>query len=258
MTNPAPAVSWLICTHIYDERLFESLQSCLNQSYQDFEIVLVANGVNRHKIKQNVLKWFPDNSKIRIFITEINLLTFSLNLGIHESRGALIARMDADDISTPDRLKKQVEYMTRNPQVSIVGSFYKIIDLLSNEVGKKELPISNRTIRKNLIFSNPLCHPSVMFRRKLIADEGGYMGGIFAEDYDLWIRIINNRDIVFANLPDFLLYYRSKGASPARRSRQSYASVCGTQIQNFVNNKGWVWLFAALVTLLKSLIRSTK
>lgn len=255
-TMKNPLVSWLICSHIYDDRLRESITSCLKQTYENFEIVLVANGQNCELINKEINILFPRNNKIRIFQTKISGITFSLNLGLHYAKGTLIARMDADDISNPERLEKQVKYMIENPKVSLLGSFYKIIDENGIVVKQKVLPTGNYSIRKSLLYTNPICHPSVLYKKSIAINVGGYMGGIYGEDYDLWVRLSNNPNIIFENIPEYLLFYRNVGAGPARRSRQSYAAVCARQIQQFVIGKGIIWLFSSIITYLKSTIRS--
>lgn len=253
-----PSVSWLICSHIDDKRLRESLESCLNQSFQDFEIILVANGEKRHLILERVLDWFGVDYRIRAFSTEVSNLTFSLNLGLHEAKGRLIARMDADDLSAHDRLEKQVSFLRENPDISVLGSCYSVINNEGEEIHKIVLPAEDTKIRKALIFKNPLCHPSIMFRRDIILAAGGYMGGIHAEDYDLWLRLSSDPKIKFHNLQDNLLQYREYSAGPARKSRQSYASSSGSLMTKFTNGEGIVWFIGCVITIIKLIVFSRK
>lgn len=253
-----PSVSWLICSHIYDKRLRASLESCLNQSFQNFEIILVANGEKRNLILERVLEWFQGDSRIRVFCTDVSNLTFSLNLGLHEARGRLVARMDADDLSSPDRLEKQVRFLEENPDVAVLGSSYSVINNEGVEIRKMVLPVNDANIRRALIYKNPMCHPSIMYRRDVILEAGGYMGGIHSEDYDLWIRLSSDPKIKFHNLQHILLKYREDSAGPARKSRQSYAASSGSLLTKFANGEGVIWLMGCAITLIKGIVFSRK
>lgn len=252
-----PEVSWLLCAHVADEQLRLALQSCLNQSFIDFELLLVANGSSAHKVAATVREWVGNDSRVRIFTTEVRHLIFSLSLGLHYARAELIARMDSDDLSKNDRLTRQIEYMRRCPEVAVLGSAYEIIDAEGQPLRKVQPPTSDIEIRRALFRGNPMCHPSVMFRRKAALDVGGYLGGLHAEDYDLWVRLSNCSANKFANLPEICLGYRSIGVGTARRSRSAYSSMAAAQFRNFVNGKGWSWLLAALLSTLKAFIRSS-
>jgi glycosyltransferase involved in cell wall biosynthesis len=223
-----PAVSWLMCTHVADEQLREALQSCLAQTFSDFECVLVVNGSAAESVASTVRSWYGHDIRMCVYTTEVKHLTFSLALGLHLARAPLVARMDSDDIATPDRLARQVEFM----------------------------PNHDTAIRKALLRGNPLCHPSVMFRRETILAAGGYLGGIYAQDYDLWARLAVNPETRFANLPHVCLRYRMVGVGTARKARLAYASMAAAQYRNFAAGAGLRWALAALITTAKAILRS--
>ncbi len=252
----APSVSWLLCTHVANEQLQHAIKSCLSQSFSDFELVIVVNGATFEKVAAEVSAWAGQDSRVRIFTTPIRHLVFSLSLGMHYARAELVARMDADDISKDFRLERQVRFMNEHPHTVVLGSAYEIID--ANGVKLKEVhpPTNNFDIRRALFSGNPLCHPSVIFRRKVVLDAGGYFGGLEAEDYDLWVRLSNDPINQFANLSEVCLSYRSAGVSSARRSRSAYASMAATQFRNFLNGQGLSWIFSVFLTIFKLLIRS--
>ena len=118
-------------------------------------------------------------------------------------------------------------------------------------------PTSNDQIRRAFLRGNPLCHPSVMFRRKAVLDVGGYLGGLYAEDYDLWVRLSVAPENQFASLDEVCLGYRSVGVGVARRSRFAYATMAAAQLRSFINGQGLVWAVAALFTIVKAFVRST-
>lgn len=252
-----PAVSWLLCAHVVNDQLQQALQSCLDQTFLDFEIVVVANGPAAGDVARTIREWVNDDPRVRIFTTEIRHLIFSLSLGLHYAKAPLIARMDADDLSKSDRLEKQVAFMKKHPAVVVLGSAYEVIDGEGRRQKVVLPPTSNNQIRRALLWRNPLCHPSVMFRRKAVLDVGGYLGGLHAEDYDLWVRLSAALENQFANLEEVCLGYRSVGVGVARRSRLAYATMAAAQFRSFINGQGLAWAVAALFTSLKAFVRST-
>jgi glycosyltransferase involved in cell wall biosynthesis len=255
-TEPTPVVSWLLCTHIANDYLRLAITSCLDQSFQEFELIVIANGEHAEDIEISVKSWFPFDSRLRIFTTEIRHLIFSLNLGLHHARGDLIARMDGDDVASNFRLEKQVEYMRIHPEVAILGTAFEIINDQGIAQRTETNPTTNDSIRQSLFYGNPLCHPTIMFRKRIVLDAGGYLGGLHAEDYDLWSRLALNSLVVFHNLPDICLGYRVTGIGMARRSRWAYSTVSASQLRTFVLGFGFKWLLACIFTITKSLMRS--
>jgi glycosyltransferase involved in cell wall biosynthesis len=251
-----PYVSWLLCTHVADDQLRQALHSCLDQTFTDFELLVVANGPYAADVAATVHAWFGSDSRVRIFTTEVRHLIFSLSLGLHHARAELIARMDSDDLSKSYRLARQVAFMQQHPEVTVLGSAYEVIDAEGRPQQKVPLTTSSTEIRRALLRGNPFCHPSVMFRRRAVLDAGGYLGGLHAEDYDLWVRLSNDPVNQFANLPEICLGYRSVGVGTARRARSAYASMAAVQFRNFVNGQGVRWAFAALLSTVKAFIRS--
>lgn len=252
-----PSVSWLLCTNTASEQLHLAIKSCLEQTFTDFELIIVVNGSNVAEIVKIITDRFGSDSRLRIFQTDVRRLTFSLNLGLHYARSDLIARMDSDDISTSDRLEKQVAFMRKHPDVVVLGTAYDVIDDSGCSLQRIKNPIRDEQIRRALHFGNPLCHPSVMLRRKPIIDSGAYLGaGYFAEDYDLWSRLALDPSIKFANLPDACIGYRATPLGEARRSRLSYASMASSQFRNWILGEGLSWLFAAFLSAMKGFFRS--
>ncbi len=251
-----PAVSWLLCTYVADAQLREALASCFAQTHTDFECVVVVNGAEAETVADTVRSWFGDDVRLRVFTTPVRHLTFSLALGLHLARAPLVARMDGDDIALPDRLARQVEFMQKHPAVSVLGSDFERIDATGRRIDIVTLPHHNAAIRKALLRGNPLCHPSVVFRRETVLAAGGYLGGIYAQDYDLWARLAVNPETQFANLPHVCLRYRIVGVGTARKARWAYASMAAAQYRNFVAGAGLRWAFAALITTAKAILRS--
>ena len=247
-----PKVSWLVCAHFSSMQLKDALQSCLNQTFSDFELLVIANGGKANEVVSSAREWFGTDSRVRIISTPIQHFTFSLSLGIHYAKGQFIARMDADDIVYSFRLEKQYQFFENNPDLVILGTAYDLIDLDGLVVGTIYPPQSDRKIHQELLFRNPICHPSMMMRKQVLLDAGGYLGVLQAEDYDLWLRLSSNPRNRFANLSDVCMAYRNNGAE-ARGSRLAYASQGASQFGYFLMGRGWQWIFAAGISLAKVL-----
>jgi hypothetical protein len=183
-------------------------------------------------------------------------LTFSLSFGLHLARAALVARMDGDDIAAPHRLQLQVDFMAAHPEVTVLGTAYELVDEHGQPGQHVQLPREDGAIRRAFFTGNPICHPTVLLRRQAVLDSGGYLGGIYAQDYDLWARLAIDPAHRFANLPDVCLGYRHTGTGGARRARAAYAAVAAAQFRNFAGGAGLRWGAAALLSSLKAHLRS--
>ena len=139
-----------------------------------------------------------------------------MNQGLSLARGKYIARMDADDISLPDRFSKQVAFMEAHPAVGVLGTGATVIDAAGRHHQSLVFPASHLLLHWSLCFYSPLIHPSVMIRRELLLSSGGYLAtAAHAEDYELWGRL--SALTQFANLPDRLLLLRKSGENVSIR-----------------------------------------
>ena len=171
------------------EYLPESIESILQQTYRNLELIIIDDGSTDNSLKIIKSKQDP---RIRIISRENKGLVVSLNEGLNLAKGEYVARMDADDISVSTRLSRQVDYMKAHPNCAVVGTYIKEID----ERGKpfKRSVLSNGVIDQCLEFAlpryNPLAHGSIMMRRKIALRAGGYNEEFWpAEDYELWARL---------------------------------------------------------------------
>lgn len=256
--SPVPTVSWLLCSHVADAELRLAIKSCLTQTFVDFELVFVANGPEAANVAATVNDWFKHDHRLRVTSTDIHHLTFSLSLGLHLARAELVARMDGDDCSRPNRLQLQVAHMQAHPEVVVLGTAYEFIDERGRPYDTVSMPSTDRAIRHAMIRRNPFCHPSVMFRRSAILAAGGYLGGIHAQDYDLWMRLALNPTLQFANLPQVCLGYRQTGVGTARKASSAYAAAAASQFRQFAAGAGWRWAVAAVENAAKAAWRRRK
>lgn len=248
-------ISVLMCVNRIDDFFIRAIDSLNEQTYKNFEIVLVGNTLSEQD-KKNVVDLAAKFPKVRVFFTEVKFLTFSLNLGLHHCAGSLVARMDADDIAYPERLEKQAKFMNEHQEIDVCGSCCYLIDSLDQVVGTHNVPLLDGPIKQALYWNAPFCHPTVMFRKAVILKIGGYMGGLYAEDYDLWCRLKLDVSIRFANLPEKLLGYRFAPNGLARRSKYAYAGLSAAQWRSFVVTGNVMWLLGAILSAIKRLARA--
>lgn len=200
------------------EWINQSIDSILNQTYRDFELLIV-NDNTENQLLFSVLDNFQQkDSRIKIINNENNIgLTKSLNRGLKEARGKYIARMDADDISRKDRFQIQYDFMEQHQQVDVCGSnsiSFGNVSFFTNKCTK--LPQSDFEIKLSMYFYNPIIHPTAFMRRIIKGKNISYNeGAIKAQDYMLWSEL-NQMGAIFANLNAPLLKYR---VSPLQISR---------------------------------------
>lgn len=188
------------------------LQALFDQDgNQDFEIIAVDDGSTDRTWE--ILQEFKESGgeKIRLFRSPRNQgVTKTLNYGLLMSRSEYVARMDADDISLPDRLPKQVSFLDANPDVGILGTrFWSMDERLEKVHWANDVPTDPDEIAGTLLDRCCMGHPTVMMRRKVIETIGGYDEDPrckAVEDYEFWLRA--SRNFKIANLPDYLLKYR--------------------------------------------------
>lgn len=186
--------------------LKEAIESVLSQTMPDFEFIIINDGSTDKSL--DIIKEFEKKDKRIKVISHENLgLIYSLNEGIKLAQGEYIARMDADDISLPNRFAQQINYFKNNPKDVLLGSYATKIDELNNKIGDfNYLPLTWEKIKKYSLLHNPFIHPSIMFKRELINEVGCYRNFKYAEDYELWTRIIYKYPC--ANIKEPLLQYR--------------------------------------------------
>lgn len=190
-----------------------AIESILCQTYRSFEFLIIDDGSTDNSA--DIIQSYNDR-RIR-FIRQSNIgLTASLNKGISLAKGDLIARQDADDFSEANRLETQVAYLEHHPIISMVGSYARYIDALSNEIGVWRPPCDEVDIKKEIIKHNTFCHGSVLFKKDCLVSIGNYREIFkYSQDYDCWLRFGNA--FSFANIPQVLYNFRLQRESLSRR-----------------------------------------
>ena len=207
-----------------EDYLRKSIDSILDQTYTDYEFIIIDDGSTDGTAA--VLDSYK-HPTIRIRVQENAGLTKALNTAISLSRGEYLARQDADDISMPQRLEKQVKFLDGNEKIGLVGTYYSRIDAHETVLQNMKPPILSQDLKKRLEKGSQFAHGSVMLRRHCIECVGGYREEFrAAQDYDLWLRISERFDV--ANIPEFLYQWRLNLFSQSARGlnvQSIYASM---------------------------------
>lgn len=186
-----------------------SIDSILNQSFRDFEFIIVNDG-SLDNTKHILERYATTDQRIVVIHQERQGVTKALNKGLKRARGRYIARQDADDISCVDRLEKQIAFLSDHEEYALVGSNWEFIDEKGAIVSQYSKYFLERydLIRENIARFNPFCYSSLMFRREVIANIGFYNEKYkYAQDYEYLIRIMKQYKI--CNLKNVLVYKRS-------------------------------------------------
>lgn len=217
---PSPRVSVVMGVHRADPFIGAAVDSILHQTFVDFEFLIVVDA-GSPEIRDYISERYPDDARIRLLeAPSLGGLALALNMGIAHARGEYIARMDADDISHPDRLQEQVSYLDANSAVAVVGCRVQLIDSNSETVNRK-FPFyeSDRQIRRVLPFKNPMAHPALLLRRSAIYAVRGYMYAHAGEDHEMLLRMARDPGCKLHNLDKLLFCYRrhdQQGTHPYR------------------------------------------
>ncbi|MGB6191197.1 MAG: glycosyltransferase [Terracidiphilus sp.] len=201
----APTVSVVMCVFNGERFLHEAAESILAQSFRDFEFIVIDDGSSDST--PLILDAFAGrDARLKVHHEPHLGLIASLNKGCGLARGEYIARMDADDIAKPDRLALQMEFMKGHPDIGVLGGAVELMDSDGRTIACSQNPPEDAEIRKALQHRCPLWHPTVVFRREVFAQAGGYRSVVDAEDYDFWLRVAERFQM--ANLSSVLLQYR--------------------------------------------------
>ena len=207
MNKLNPKVSILMCVYNGEIHLREAVESILNQSFKDFEFVIVDDG-STDSSWQILTEYSIGDSRIVLIQNEKNLgLEKSLNKGLAATKGEYFARQDADDVSIANRLQLQVDFLDNHPEVGALGTCVEYIDDRSHTTGTNSLPTDHESLQSLLLFNNFMHHSTLMVRRSLMQKLEGYNEDMrYVEDYDLWWRLSCLSRL--ATLPDILLKRR--------------------------------------------------
>jgi len=257
--NQKPKISVILPFYNAKAFLVEAIDSVLNQTFTDFELILIDDNSsdgssliaeNYQKIDERV-SYYKNSERLGI--------VKNLNKGLELAQADIIARMDGDDICDTQRLEKQFNFLISHPEISVVGSFVSIIDEDGNLIDKRTKLLNHEEIKKNILTYSPFVHPAVMFRKQDVIKVGGYRGDYgFNEDLDLWFRLAYS-GFKLANLSEFLLKYRYHQNSTAHQYRTNAIDLYRLRkdtIKNYHLNVSWKTRLMVAIQLLVGVVFS--
>lgn len=215
--------------------LMQSIESMIMQTVVSNDIVIVKDGPIPSAL-QSVLDSFQNKySQIKQLQLENNVgLGLALNAGLVACENELVARMDADDISLPERCEMQLKMFENDPTLDIVGCpVLEFVDSPDNVVGKRDVPLDNEAINKYNKRRDPFNHPTVMYRKSKVEKYGPYGNYRKNQDTDLWIKLLSN-GCRAANCSEYLLLFRFDEGT--YRKRKSWKN---TQTLIEIRKKAW-------------------
>jgi len=238
----APKISVVMSVYQGERYLEEALDSVLDQTWRDYEYVIVDDG-STDATGMILTRHAARDRRIVLLKNERNLgLTKSLNRALSVACGEYVARQDADDVSMPRRLESQIRFMESRPDVGLLGTACRVIDAEGRAVGECVWPANDTAIRWQMLFHNAFCHSSVMWRRAAFAEcEPRYDERYhYSQDYALWSQLLTR--VSGANLDEPLVSYRAHDRSiesTSREAQQDMADQIALQtIGQLLNEKG--------------------
>ena len=203
-----PEITVLMPVHNGGQYLKQALDSLFNQTFKDFELLVVDDASTDDS--KNIVVSYKD-VRLRMIENVSNIgIAQSLNRGVADAKGRYIVRMDADDVCFPQRLQRLLDFMRLHPEVAVAGSWAKLTGKYS-EIERR--PIGSGCVKASLCLYNPLIHPSVIIRKDVLTNYGIKYDRHFSrsEDYDLWSRL--SEVAAIDNIAEVLLNYRVHGNS---------------------------------------------
>jgi glycosyltransferase involved in cell wall biosynthesis len=214
-----------------EKYLIEALDSILQQTFHDYELIVIDDG-STDRSSAIIESYAKKDRRVIVHRQDNCGLIMSLNQGCSLARGKYIARMDADDVSLPQRLEKQLDYLEQRLDIGLLGTWIQDIGPNGEPGPIWPLPTTPASIRWFLMFGNCIAHPSVMGRRELIQSLGYRAEAAHVEDYDLWIRMSAVSRV--ANLPEVLVKYRVLNQSASSQNLPVQQSQAGKLRQSLM------------------------
>ena len=212
-----PKVSVIIPARDVENFIGRAIESVLNQTFKNFEIVIV-DDMSSDRTFTIAKQYAAKDSRIRVYKNKKQLfIAGSLNKGLKLAKAPIIARMDADDVSMPRRLEIQYKYLSSHPKLAIIGANMLVVDINGKSMSERKYPTKSKDLKKVMFRYSPFSHPVVMYRKAAILEFGGYKLGIFpCEDIDLWFKVGSKYE--FASIDKPLLRYTLISGSASHKA----------------------------------------
>jgi glycosyltransferase involved in cell wall biosynthesis len=213
-----PLVTIFMPVYNAESFLAEAIESILNQTFSDFQLLIINDGSK--DASAQIIAHYVDR-RIRVINHDKNMgLIASLNEGIALAKTKYLARMDADDISLPRRIERQIVFLESHPEIAACGTWAE--EIVDGRPGQVIKPFAGIRLERQYWRPVPILHPTACLRTKVIQKLRYRSEMLLAEDYDLWLRMKNEYQI--ANLPQVLLKYRIHANNVSKLGRQTQLS----------------------------------
>ena len=201
-----PGISVVMPMYNAERYLEKSIESVLNQTYENFEFIIIDDGSEDDSF-QIAQKYADKDRRIKLYEQPHCGVAITLNKGIAIANADIIARQDADDMSDEKRFEKQLGYLEKHPEIYLLGTNAVLIDATGKRIRDLEFHSTNEELQKEIVDNNPFIHGSVMMRKSCFEKIGMYREQfVLCQSYDLWLRISEQFKIGILNSK--LYYYR--------------------------------------------------
>jgi glycosyltransferase involved in cell wall biosynthesis len=254
----ATKVSIIIITYNREKYIHEAIDSILEQSFTDWEAIII-DDASEDNTEQIVQTYTDNNPKIKYYRNEKNLgIAKSRNRGLEIAQGEYIAPLDSDDIwLDKNKLKKQVDFLDVNPDYALLGGGIMHIDAQSKPIKKVLFPVYDSVIRNIILQFNPFAQSTLIFRKGVALECGGYSTEYkVADDYDLWLKIGMKHK--FTNIPQVLSGYRIHGGNITKTKRLTTAREILEIVKKYAThyNRSYIGIIKAYMRILLSYFRT--
>jgi glycosyltransferase involved in cell wall biosynthesis len=238
-TPGTPRISVVMPVYNGEKYLAEAVESILAQTFRDFEFIIIDDG-STDSTTDILGRYKQEDDRIRVYPQENLGEVASCNRGYQLAQGEYVARMDADDVSLPERLARQLGYLEAHPEIGVLGTWVQVIDSRGKAREIWHLPTMPRVVEWSLCFEDTLANPSVMMRRAVIERLGFCRAETtIAADYDLWARALPVTQL--ANIPEVLLQYRTWQGSLSYRypekQQENSTKIAHSLIASFLGSE---------------------
>jgi len=224
-----PLISVLMPVYNAERYVAQAIESVLNQTFGNFELLIVDDGSTDRSLKI-LQQYAAQDQRIQLSSRTNTGYVTALNQMLQAAQGEFIARMDADDIALPDRFEQQVYFLKDHPEVVCVGGWFQLIDHRGRFLTTLEIATDDQTIQQAALAGHgSICHPTAMIRRSAMLQIGGYDENLMpAEDVDLWLKLGEVGQLANLSVPvlKYRLHSRSVSAQACALQRQQARKAC--------------------------------
>ncbi|GHV93178.1 hypothetical protein AGMMS50268_36810 [Spirochaetia bacterium] len=236
------------------EYIAKSIQSILDQTIDDFELLLIDDSTKPDTV-ETINTLTQGDSRIKLIRSSERMgFVQALNIGLKQAQGKYIARMDGDDISLPNRFELQLAYLESHPDVHVIGGSINIINEKGEIISCRRFPTTSIKVKLFSIFRSPVSHPTVMMRKSII-EKGIYYDENFkkAEDLELWLRLIKYGYNI-TNIPDIIVSSRVIGDHSNKRTKDHFLYNYKARKKNIFFLHPIFWLISILISKIYTML----